>query len=363
VVAKTKSQDGIVVGVGSVMDLQRQARAHAQPFPGWNGENDMATRFTNTTGQINWSQRFGTRMSRRQFGYAAGVAVAVNLALADPRRSRAKNDATPNALKERLAGYSELKITSTDTELMLPAEITAGRYLVTIENQSSQGESAPVFVALAGGQTVEELMAEPEDPSTGLPGWFLSGTIIGAPITPLGKTAQAIIDFPPGNYAAMGEPYQSTVGLTVTNGAGDSPEDPDADETITMADDGWTGMPESVTTGAHLWKVTSGGSVPHRFEFYSYPDPITVEGLVTAFTLDEGETPPPGTPDISLAVSVGGLSPMSAGKTGWPVVDLAPGFYVGLCTMQNGEAAVPHYLSNELTVLEVVEELAGQPMA
>ena len=348
-----------MVGDGSVTGLQRRAPAHAQPFPGVNGDIDMLPQLTNTTNKIDWSQPLGARISRRQFGYAAGVTVVINLALADPRRTRASDAATPGAVMEGLDGFPELKLISTDAELMLPEVIPAGRYLVTIENQSTQGESAPVFVLLAEGQSAEDLMAEPADPSTGLPGWFLTGTIIGAPIAPLGKTTQAIIDFPAGRYAAMGEPYQPTTELTVTDGAGESPADPDAGETITMADDGWTGMPEEVTTGTHLWKVISGGSVPHRFEFYSYPEPITVEGLVTAFTLGEGDTPPPGTPDISLAVSVGGLSPMSAGKTGWPVIDLAPGFYIGLCTMQNGEAAVPHYLSNELTVFSVVEGPAG----
>jgi len=291
-------------------------------------------------------------MTRRQLGALFG-AVAVGLP-AGASRARADETPTPDTVAITTIDYPELNLTSTDTALLMPEEITAGRYLVTIENQSTQGESAPVFVLLDEGQTVDELNAEPADPTTGLPGWFLTGTIIGAPIAALGNTAQAIVDFPAGNYAVSGEPYQPPFGLIVTASGGESLNDPEVDVTITMADEGWTGMPESVPTGRQLWKVDSAGSVPHRFDLYSYPEPLTLESLIDALSLAEGAAPPPGAPDISLAVSVGGFSPMSTGQAAWPVVDLRPGFYIGLCTLQNGEAAVPHYLSGELSVFAVV---------
>jgi hypothetical protein len=251
------------------------------------------------------------------------------------------------------ADYPELNLTSTDTELIMPVEITAGRYLVTIENQSTQGESAPIFLLLEDGQTAAGLADEPPDPDTGMPSWFLSGTMIGAPIAPLGSTAQAIVDFPAGNYAAMGEPYQPTFDLVVTAGTDEPAVDPGTEAEIEMTDDGWSGLPETVSTGRQIWKVTSSGTVPHRFQIYSYPEPVTAENLVAALSPEEEATPSPDLPDISLAVPLGGFSPMSTGGVGWPVIDLEPGFYIGLCTMQNGEAAVPHYLQGELTVFSV----------
>src|SRR5215216_3876530 len=150
-----------------------------------------------------------TPISRRQLGRLLAAAAVFGLPMASATRVRASDSATTDTIEERLSVFPKLNMTSTDTELLLPAEIAAGRYLVTIENQSTQGESAPVFVLLKDGQTAEELMAEPADPATGLPAWFLTGTIIGAPIAPLGMTAQAIIDFPAGNYAVSGEPYQT----------------------------------------------------------------------------------------------------------------------------------------------------------
>jgi hypothetical protein len=45
-----------VVGDGSDMGLLRQAPAHAQPFPGSNGDIDMSSQFTNTTDRIDWPQ-------------------------------------------------------------------------------------------------------------------------------------------------------------------------------------------------------------------------------------------------------------------------------------------------------------------
>lgn len=296
-------------------------------------------------------------ISRRQFGRLLAAAV-IGLPLMGVTRVHASDNATNDTFEERLSVYPKLNMTSTDAELLLPAEIAAGRYLVTIENQSTQGESAPIFVSLKDGQTADELLSEPGDPAAGLPAWFLTGTIVGAPIAPLGMTAQAIIDFPAGSYAVSGEPYQPTGTLRVTAGHRKSRAGADVDETILMADDGWTGMPKTVTAGKHLWKVTSSGSIPHRFQLYSYPEPVTIDALVAVLSLEEGAAPPPGSPDVTLAVPLGGLSPMSPGQTGWPVIDLEPGFYIGLCTIQNGEAAVPHYLSNELTVFSV-EDPAG----
>ena len=292
-------------------------------------------------------------MTRRQLGALFG-AVAIGLPVG-ASRAHANETPTHDAIAITTVDYLELNLTSTDTELVMPLELAAGRYLVTIENQSTQGESAPVFVLLKDGQTAEELNAEPVDPTTGLPAWFLTGTVVGAPIAPLGMTAQAIVDFPAGNYAVMGEPYQPTFELAVTAAPSEAMADPDVGITITMGDEGWTGMPETAPAGRHLWKISSDGSVPHRFDLYSYPEPLTAESLIDALSLEEGATPPPGAPDISLAISVGGFSPMSTGQTVWPVVDLQPGTYIGLCTMQNGEAAVPHYLSGELTVFSVEE--------
>src|SRR5688572_25000350 len=92
-------------------------------------------------------------MTRRQLGQMIGAAVAIGLPAATVGLASASDGATPVAIGERLSVYPELNLISTDTELIVPAEMTAGRYLVTIENQSILSESAPVFVLLEDGQT------------------------------------------------------------------------------------------------------------------------------------------------------------------------------------------------------------------
>jgi hypothetical protein len=95
--------------------------------------------------------------------------------------------------------------------------------------------------------------------------------------------------------------------------------------------------------------------VPHRFQIYSYPTPVTSDQIVAAYNhLLAGTEPEPGLPDLSLAVQLGGLGPMSGGLTGWPVVDLPPGQYIAMCAIQEGASAIPHGLQGEVAVFAVV---------
>lgn len=110
-----------------------------------------------------WQRSLGTAtMTRRQVGQLFGAAAALGLPTSGAAAAHASDSATPVPVGERLSDYPELNMTSTDTELRLPGEISAGRYLVTIDNQSTQGESAPVVVLLDDGQTVDEFLAPPK---------------------------------------------------------------------------------------------------------------------------------------------------------------------------------------------------------
>jgi hypothetical protein len=289
-------------------------------------------------------------LTRRRFGLllaaATGAAILPRAWLVDA----VAQDAGALAL-ERLAEYPELNLVSTDDALMVPEQVSAGRYLVTIENRATLGESAPNFILLPEGQTTDELLSEPPDPQSGLPPWFYTETIVGMPVTPIGATAQAIVDLAPGRYAVWGEPFQPFAEIEVVAGSGEVPLEPITEVTITMTDGAIGGVPKWVPPGKHLWKVESAGAVPHRFQLYGYPEPLTVEQLLAAFALPEGATPPPGVADLTLAVPLGGFGVQSAGQTGWPVLDLTPGTYVALCTL----GSEPHFLAGEVAIFTVAE--------
>jgi hypothetical protein len=296
-------------------------------------------------------------LTRRRFGLLiAAAAGAIGLPGGTIAGARAR-DATPT---DDLGGYPELKIISTDAGLTLPAQISAGRYLVTIENRATLGESAPNFILLPEGQTTEELLSAPVDPLSGMPSWFYSATIVGAPIAPIGSTAQAIVDLAPGRYAVSGEPFQPSSTLEVAPGAGATPPEPATDATIVIGDGALTGVPARVTTGKLLWRVAAVGDVPHRFQLYSFPEPITLDQIIAAYThLVEGTTPEAGLPDLSLVVQLGGLGAQSGGQIGWPVIDLAPGQYIAMCGIQEGEAGIPHGLQGEAAVFTVGDDPAA----
>jgi hypothetical protein len=259
-----------------------------------------------------------------------------------------------------LAGYLELRMTATDTVLALAEQVAAGRYLVTVKNQATLGESAPAIVLIAEGATIDELLSD-VDPDTGLAPWFYTATFVGAPIAPVGTTAQAIVDLAVGRYAVIGEAFQPAVELEVVPGSGASPLEPVAESAITMGEGALSGVPEQVTPGQHLWRITSVGAGPHRFQLYSYPEPVTLDQLLEAATLPEGATPPPGVPDLARLQQLGGLGVLSSGRTAWAVVDLVPGAYIALCPVPDADTGVQDFLAGEVVVFTVGSPASGTP--
>src|SRR5918993_5234551 len=87
------------------------------------------------------------------------IAATATLALVGSAGALAQ-DATPTAGDSLFAdlGLPELVITATDEGLQLDqSEIEAGRYLVTIENESANPQVFAGFVQLPEGTTAEDL--------------------------------------------------------------------------------------------------------------------------------------------------------------------------------------------------------------
>jgi hypothetical protein len=170
----------------------------------------------------------------------------------------------------------------------------------------------------------------------------------------VGATARAVIDFAPGSYAVLGEPFQRqpNVELEVIPGPSTPAPEPAAEAMITIGDGAVAGVPERVPAGEHLWEVTGAGAGPHRFQLFSYPEPITLDQLIEAAALPEGATPAPGMADLALLAQLGGLGVLSSGLTAWPIVDVEPGTYVAACTLPD-ESGIQHFLTGEITLFTV----------
>jgi len=306
-------------------------------------------------------------LSRRRCGRLLAATAGASSIAAFGHTTAAVSDAPVANLRD----YPALRIVVTDTAIDLSAEIEAGRYLVTNEDQATLGESATNIILLEEGQSVEELVAQPNNPATGMPDWF-TGTIVGTPIAPAGTTAQGVVDLAPGQYAVWGQDFQAPVMLTVLPSDGTPLHEPVVEATIAVGGDVLTGVPKRIGSSAHLWRVTATGDVPHRFQLYGYPEPITLDGVIAGVTASD-ETPlPDGALDLTRVVELGGFGAQSAGQTGWPMIDLEPSTYIAMCSIQEGEAGTLHGLLGETAVFTVdpgpsaearVERMAGRGRA
>jgi hypothetical protein len=145
-------------------------------------------------------------------------------------------------------GIAELRVRITDTAYEgLPAETPAGRYLLTLEVEATEGAGLN-FMQLPEGMSTDDFMtmlagppaasseaamgtpmAEAGPPEgegeDGAPEWYFQTAIAGGTGAFAG-TAQAIIDLTPGEWIAWSgypDAPQAPVGLSVTGEAGATP--------------------------------------------------------------------------------------------------------------------------------------------
>ena len=112
----------------------------------------------------------------------------------------------------------------------------------------------------------------------------------------------------------------------------DAPE-PKSDQTITLREMNFDGLPEEIHTGKQIWKVTNSGTQTHEIEVSKAPDGTTIDQLRAALSAGLNAPVPAGGLDISKLVPQGAMDPLSVGVTSWAVLDLRPGTYVAFCIM------------------------------
>ena len=302
----------------------------------------------------------------------------------------AAQDATPmtetavrDALFADTMGLPEIRITETDTAFEgVPAELPAGRYLVTIVNNTSQGDAIAEFNGLPGDFTYEDFLASVGLPAPGAtpdpasppafsevpPDEFYEAYLPGGPAAQFpGQTAQGIVDLQPGEYAVADlnpdNPQGQVIAapLTVTGGEA-SPEamaEPAADVTIreVKAGDGYAFELEgTLAPGPQAVKVVNDSDQPHFFILIKSPGPITRDQALALLTLDPstGATPPPGAPNPEEFVEVSGTGTQSAGTTQWIATNLEPGYYVIVCFVQDPtKDYIPHAFEGMVDVYTV----------
>ncbi|MGH2530875.1 MAG: hypothetical protein ACRDJW_01090 [Thermomicrobiales bacterium] len=290
----------------------------------------------------------------------------------------AAQDATPAASASLLAGigYPELLITVTADAVDAPSEVAAGRYLVVLDNQS-EGFVQADFTQLPAGVTLEEIAAadESEESDDGDDGddadeeedapmdWYYEAILPGGASAFPGATGRAVVDLTAGEWFIdiFREPEHDAADppmLTVTGEDGtpiDAPE-PEGAVEIEMQDHSFV-IPENLTAGPHIWKVTNTGAQPHTISISKGPDTLTQEQFLAIVESSmTGEAPPVDGPNPETDFEeIGGSAVLSAGQTTWIEVDLAPGAYGAVCWVPDQETGTPHMLLGMTAVFTVGE--------
>ena len=323
-------------------------------------------------------------MVRRRSTLAAALAI-VGLLLGSVVGAAAQ-EATPAAFADTM-GLPELRVRVTDASFEgLPAEVPAGRYLLTVESATAEGGTV-AFMQLPEGMGVDDFVAllsgpTPASPEPGVatptsevgppaspaaageegpPEWYYQTKMAGGTGAFPGQTAQAIVDLTPGEWIAWAddpEAPQAPVGLTVTGEAGATPEaaeEPAADVTVTMFEYDFT-VAGAFAPGPQTIKVANVGAQPHFMLLQRSPGPITEEQIQQLLDLAmTGGTPAPDAdlpnPDEFVPAAI--MEIMSSGTTAWLAANLEPGYYILICFVPDIESGIPHAFEGMYEVVAV----------
>lgn len=275
--------------------------------------------------------------------------LAVLLALAVSQLEAAQADDTPRDL-------AALAITIRPDGDDVPRQVSAGRYLVTVENRLREG-TAISFVLPPGNHTLAEAHAALSDPGAAAD-WLYGARFIGGPHAGAGERGQAIIDLTPGEWLIWSGEQTSDRpwSLTVTESGvdGEMPAEPEADVSLDVREYAFWGLDAGVPSGPQLWRITNSGEQPHLMDLLRAPGPITFAQIMTLLALPDGAAPPSGIPAANEFEQVAGLGTISPGETSWVVFpDLAPGTYVALCFVPDREFDGPHAAMGMVQVFTV----------
>jgi hypothetical protein len=236
-----------------------------------------------------------------------------------------------------------------------PAEVTAGRYLVSL---TSVGEVSSYvnFVQIPAGIAEEEATARVlETASQDVPheGYLYGGGSFALE----NETAWFVVELTAGDWRTAisyqaggdGEEIMQLFPLTVTAGsaspAAATPEAAaiPASVRLQLRDVAFSGLEQPVPAGPRIWEITNVGEQPRQVVFWRTSEPFTAEqfqqmmaGLMTG-------TPVPGAPTFDQFTGVAYAAILSPGKTVWLEPDLTPGTYMVVSYVFDPESGQPAF--------------------
>ncbi len=291
-------------------------------------------------------------MTRRTVLTAAAGAAGV---LVTGRSSALAQAATPSA-GGAFAGYPELTLTVTDTEVTASTTtIPAGYVLLTVENKTQQPTGAGVL-GPGKGQTMDDLKAAAATPTPEdqFPPIFYTATILGGPgSADPGGTSQAVVKFTAGDWVAFAEGNQPPTFLTAADAGGNQTE-PASVVQVAEVNFAFGFERAGIQAGKQVWKITNGGTQPHEFFVGELPAGTTFAQVLEVASQGPNATPTPGGLQQSDLRPVGGISILSPGQSCWTELDLTPGHYTSLCFLPDkNDQTMPHAMEGMIALFDV----------
>jgi hypothetical protein len=292
-------------------------------------------------------------MHRRAF--LAGTVSLAGLPITGLRFGTAAIAGTPVAEDSLPA----LEIGLKDDGFVVPDDLQAGRYHVTVNNTGTSDLSHSALGKIPDQITDAQYQEWLESLSRtdGTDGQTDSLTwddiaFVGMPDWPrAGKSVSGVVDLAPGRHFLF-DPIGTRGYMTVTIGgqSATSPE-PASDLTVTLIDMKIE-LPDAAATSKLVrWKIENTGGISHEVAVVPVSPTFTEEDLMTLFTLPEDGTPPAGVENLDYQ-PVAAIGILAKGHTSWLDVHLQPGHYLAACMLPFG-TGYPHAMDGMYRFFEV----------
>jgi hypothetical protein len=258
-------------------------------------------------------------------------------------------------------GLPEIDLVATDTEVTgLPQSVAAGRYLVTLDDQTADQEVETYFGILPSSVTFDQALADISSNSEEIPAWAYDATWAGGPNPYGGQTDGAVVDLTEGSWFVAfdrqtdndPQPKDTAQTLQVTVGTAATPTAVAGAVQVNMKEYTFE-IPASVASGPQIWDMGNTGTQPHFMVLFGVPDGTTmnqVMGTVSSFMTGTPAADALAFEDIHDVYDSAFISP---GQHIWIQVNLDPGTYAAVCFFGDKATGQPHALLGMITIFTV----------
>jgi hypothetical protein len=258
-------------------------------------------------------------------------------------------------------GLPEIDLVATDTAVTgLPQSVAAGRYLVTLDDQTADQEVETYFGILPASTTLDQALADLNSNSDETPAWAYDATWAGGPNPYAGQTDGAVVDLTEGSWFVAfdrqtdndPQPKDTAQTLQVTAGTAATPTAVAGAVQVNMKEYTFE-IPASVASGPQIWDMGNTGTQPHFMVLFGVPDGTTmnqVMGTVSSFMTGTPAADALNFEDIHDVYDSAFISP---GQHTWIQVNLDPGTYAAVCFFGDKATGQPHALLGMITIFTV----------